>query len=158
MLALEVQVDFSDVLANLKEKRATVADLSKLIELVRRHKRDIPDDVKSIILSIPHLVLREKCDLKDAVAVWANTNGTYFSGNCPGLGNWKQKFESGSFDLHDMNDFMGFILGHSSRLNSDFYLRNPEVTLRDDVCLKDPKSFQNEQVVYAMVLENALMK
>ena len=52
---------------------------------------------------------------------------------------------------------MKYVLEDSQRLNSDFYLRNPEVTLRDDVCIKDEKKFQNEQIIYAMVLEKALM-
>lgn len=157
MLALEVQVGFAEVLAKLKEKKATISDISRLIGLVRSYKKEIPDDVKLVILSIPSLVLREKCDLKDDVAIWANKNGEYFSGNCTGLDDWKEKFWSKNFDLHDMNDFMEFILADSSRLNSDFYLRNPEMTLSDDVCLKYEESFKNEQIVYAMVLERALM-
>lgn len=56
-----------------------------------------------------------------------------------------------------MSDFMEYVLEDSQRLNSDFYLRNPEVTLRECVCLKSEKSFQDEQIKYAMVLEKALM-
>ena len=56
-----------------------------------------------------------------------------------------------------MSDFMNYVLEDSERLNSDFYLRNPEVTLRDDVCIKFEEKFQNEQIIYAMILEKALI-
>lgn len=52
---------------------------------------------------------------------------------------------------------MNYVLEDSERLNSDFYLRNPEVTLENDVYIKYEEEFQNEQVIYAMVLEKALM-
>lgn len=51
---------------------------------------------------------------------------------------------------------MKYVLEDQERLNSDFYLRT-EVTLRDDVCIKSGRKFQNEQIIYAMVLEKALM-
>ena len=157
MLALEVQIGFAEVLVKFKEKRATVSDLSKLIEVVRRYKKEIPDDVKLVILSIPALVLRENCELKSRAIEWASEEGDYFSGNCTELESWKAKFMSKSFDLHDMSDFLEYILADSDRLNSDFYLRNPEVTLRDDVRLKYKENFENEQIIYAMVLERVLM-
>lgn len=144
-------------LAKLREKQATVCDMSQLIALVRYQKKKIPDNIKLAILSIPNSVLREHCELEDSVGNWASTYGEYFSNNCIKLSEWKKKFESKNFDLNDMSDFMEYVLEDSQRLNSDFYLRNPEVTLRECVCLKSEKSFQDEQIKYAMVLEKALM-
>ena len=61
MLALKVQVEFAEVLGKLRERQATVSDLSQLLSLVKLHKREIPDDVKLVILSIPNIVLRDNC-------------------------------------------------------------------------------------------------
>ena len=132
MFALEVQVEFAEILVKLRGKQATVSDLSQLLYLVRLYKKEIPDDIKLIMLSIPNIVLRDNCERKN-------------------------KFSSKCFDLKDMSDFMKYVLEDQERLNSDFYLRNPEVTLRDDVCIKSGRKFQNEQIIYAMVLEKALM-
>ena len=128
MLALEVQVEFAEILVKLRGKQATVSDLSQLLYLVRLYKKEIPDDIKLIMLSIPNIVLRDNCELKSDAGKWAS------------------KY-----------DFMKYVLEDQERLNSDFYLRNPEVTLRDDVCIKSGRKFQNEQIIYAMVLEKALM-
>ena len=157
MLAVEVQVEFAEILVKLRERRATVSDLSQLLSLVRYHKKEIPDNVKIAILGIPSILLRDKCELKKSVSKWAGENGEYFACNFVNLEEWKEKFNSKCFDLNDMSNFMKYVLEDSQRLNSDFYLRNPEVTLRDDVCIKDEKKFQNEQIIYAMVLEKALM-
>ena len=157
MLALKVQVEFDEVLGKLRERQATVSDLSQLLSLVKLHKREIPDDVKLVILSIPNIVLRDNCELKNSVGEWVSKNGEYFAGNCAELEEWSEKFNSNCFDLNDMSNFMEYVLEDPGRLNSDFYLRNPEVTLRDDVCIKSERKFQNEQIIYAMVLEKALM-
>ena len=157
MLALKVQVEFAEVLGKLRERQATVSDLSQLLSLVKLHKREIPDDVKLVILSIPNIVLRDNCELKNSVGEWVSKNGEYFAGNCAELEEWSEKFNSKCFDLNDMSNFMEYVLEDPGRLNSDFYLRNPEVTLRDDVCIKSERKFQNEQTIYAMVLEKALM-
>ena len=157
MLALEVQVGFAEILAKLRGRQAKISDLSQLIELVKIHKKQIPDDIKIIILSIPNFVLENNCELKGSVGKWTSKNGEYFANNCIGLEEWKEKFNSKYFDLGDMSDFMNYVLEDSERLNSDFYLRNPEVTLRDDVCIKFEEKFQNEQIIYAMILEKALI-
>lgn len=44
---------------------------------------------------------------------------------------------------------MEYILKDPIRLNSDFYLRNPEVTLRDDVQVLNEEWYKEEQVAYA---------
>ncbi len=157
MLELKVQVKFAEILIKLKERKATAYDLSQLIRLVRDNKKEIPDDIKLVILSIPNIVLKDNCVLKNSVGEWTSKNGEYFANNCIGLEEWKEKFNSKYFDLGDMSDFMNYVLEDSERLNSDFYLRNPEVTLENDVYIKYEEEFQNEQVIYAMVLEKALM-
>ena len=45
MLALEVQVEFAEILVKLRGKQATVSDLSQLLYLVRLYKKEIPDDI-----------------------------------------------------------------------------------------------------------------
>lgn len=157
MLALDVQIEFAEILVKLRERQAIVSDLSQLFSLVRFHKKEIPDDVKLVILSIPNILLKDNCELKNSVEEWAGKKGEYFAGNCVNLEEWKEKFNGKCFDLKDMSDFMEYILEDPERLNSDFYLRNPEVTLRNDVCIKYEEKFQNEQIIYAMVLEKALM-
>lgn len=142
MLALEVQVEFAEILVKLRGKQATVSDLSQLLYLVRLYKKEIPDDIKLIMLSIPNIVLRDNCELKSDAGKWASKYGEYFSGNCVNLVEWKNKFSSKCFDLKDMSDFMKYVLEDQERLNSDFYLRNPEVTLRDDVCIKSGENFR----------------
>ncbi len=157
MLELRVQAKFAEILVKLKERNATVYDLSQLLSLVRTYKKEIPDDVKVIILSIPNIVLSDNCELKDSVGEWTSQNGEYFANNCVNLKEWKEKFNSKCFNLNDMSNFMKYVLEDSQRLNNDFYLRNPEVTLENDVRIKDEEKFQTEQVIYAMVLEKALM-
>ena len=106
MLALKVQVEFAEVLGKLRERQATVSDLSQLLSLVKLHKREIPDDVKLVILSIPNIVLRDNCELKNSVGEWVSKNGEYFAGNCAELEEWSEKFNSKCFDLNDMSNFM----------------------------------------------------
>lgn len=156
MLDISAQTEFEIIVKKLFEKAATVEDISDLVRLVRYNRNAIPDNVKLEILSIPCVVLKERCVLKESQTEWAKQNGRYFAGNCIMLEDWKEKFESESFNLVDMGSFMEFILKDSVRLNSDFYLRNPEVTLRDDVQMLNEEWYKEEQVVYAKRLKKAL--
>ena len=72
MLALEVQVEFAEILVKLRERQATISDLSQLLNLVRFHKKEIPDDVKLAILRIPQILLKDNCKLKNSVGEWAS--------------------------------------------------------------------------------------
>ena len=157
MMELEIQANFVEILKKLRGRQATLSDISQLIVLVRCYKKKIPDEIKRVILSIPNIILREQCKLKNGAEDWANKFGEYFSNNCVELTEWQKKFGSKNFDLQDMSDFMEYILEEPKRLNSDFYLRNPEVTLRESVCLKSERKFQYEQIRYALILEKALM-
>lgn len=158
MLKLSVQVEFAEVLAKLRKCEAEPSDFGKLIEIVRENRNEISDEIKLQILSISLHVLKERCELKCNRIKWACEHGNYFADNCVHLEEWKERFACKSYDLETMCEFMEYILEDADRLNNAFYLRNPEVTLRDYVHFTDAEWYKDEQIIYAMVLENALMK
>lgn len=60
MLALEVQVEFAEILVKLRGKQATVSDLSQLLYLVRLYKKEMPHAHNNTDLSAYAALLDEE--------------------------------------------------------------------------------------------------
>lgn len=109
---------------------------------------------KKIILSIPLCVLESQVELIEDVADWSSKNTSYFAGN------YAQEplhstFSSGNFELDIMVKCLNEIISDNFKLNSDFHLRNPEVTLRDDVKVKENSNFKESGRIYARIMDKA---
>ena len=135
MLNPKIETQITEIRNRIAHHTATGRDYSEIIRLVREYRQDISDAEKRELLQIPLDALTYRCVLKQDSKFWAKKNGAYFASNCIELEEWKQKFDSGEFKLADIADFLKFIMEDDSRMNSDFYLRNPEVVLRYDVSL-----------------------
>lgn len=133
-----------------------VSDIGLLLDTIRYSKFKISDDAIRLLLQIPYCVLKSQVDLKTDSTVWAKENGQYFSGNCQNT-EYAEIFASYDFNLDTMVAFFDFILSDITRIRNDFYLRNPEVTLRDDVVIKSCANFQESGRIYALTMEKAFM-
>lgn len=150
---LATQVKFAAVYSDFCNETHTPTDVSMIIQAIRENKRVISDEAKITLLQIPLFVLGNQVELKDE-DFWSKKNGDYFAGN------WKEeplhsKFISTDFDLTTIEKGLQLIMGDPKLLNSDLYLRNPEVTLRDDVRVKEYSSFKESGKIFARLMEKA---
>lgn len=150
---LQTQVKFANIYSSLHNETHTLDDISKIIETLRHNSRNISDKAKIILLQIPLHVLINQVEITDIYA-WRKNNSNYFSGN------WKEeplhsKYKSGNFDLSTIVESLQTIMSDTKLLNSDFHLRNPEVTLRDDVTVKQYSNFKESGKIFARLMDKA---
>lgn len=150
---LQTQVEFAGVYSKLQNETHTAEDISEIIEIIRINKGDISDEAKILLLQIPLCVLNKHVEIEDESA-WSEENGSYFAGN------WKEQplhgtFMSKSFDLSAIAESLQQIMSDTKLLNSDFHLRNAEVTLRDDVTIKPYSNFKESGNFFARQMDKA---
>lgn len=150
---LQIQVKFAEIYSKFQHEEHTPSDIGKLIEILRMNKKDISDNAKKILLSIPLCVLENQVELTNQ-NTWSSENGSYFAGNYA-QEPFHSRFESGNFTLSIMVECLNEIISDSSKLNSDFHLRNPEVTLRDDVKVKGYSNFKESGKIFARIMDKA---
>lgn len=152
-MKLQTQIKFAEIYSKFQHEEHTLTDISELVRLVRVNRKDIPDDVKKILLSIPLCVLENQVELTNP-ADWSSNNGSYFAGNYA-QEPLHSRFKSKKFDLNIMVECLNEIIADSSKLNSDFHLRNPEVTLRDYVKVKIYSNFKESGIIFAHIMDKA---
>lgn len=150
---LKTQTQFAKIYSNLKSEQHTVQDISDIIKIINDNKHSISDDAKKILLQIPLCVLETQVDLKNQ-DTWASKNGHYFAGN-HAQEPIHSRFASEDFDLDIMVDCLIQIMSDSYLLNCDFNLRNPQVTLRDNVIPKQYSNFKESGKLFARIMEKA---
>lgn len=96
---------------------------------------------------------------------WCEQNGDYFAGNMVPKDNdisrkftrkYSDIFRSKNFHLSIITAELRDIIDNYEALKSDFYLRNPEVVLRDDVRVKDYDLFVDKGTKIANNLKTIL--
>lgn len=153
IMELQTQIKFSNIYSKFYNEEHTPADVGKLIEVLRDNKRFISDNAAKLLLQIPLCILENQVELKNS-ATWAKQNGDYFARNYA-QEPLHSRFDSKDFDLNIMVDCLNEIISDSSKLNSPFHLRNPEVTLRDDVIIKEYTNFKESGKLFARILDKA---
>lgn len=114
-------------------------DLSELVRFMRQEIMRIDQDFANEILEIVIIALNN-ATLKEPQVEWANKNGDYFAGNVVAAPNdlfmkYYNTFTSKNFSLSDIAKFVNDINSDFYNSKNDFYLRIPEVILRDDVTI-----------------------
>lgn len=153
-MTLQTQIQFAKIYSKLVHEKHDVSDISKLISTIRLNSENISDDAKKLLLSIPLCVLNNHVELSVSRNIWSSKNGSYFAGNFA-QEPFHSKFKSNNFDLEDISNSLEDIISDSIKLNSDFHLRNPEVTLRDDVMVKEFSDFKECGKIFARAMEKA---
>ncbi|MCM1186671.1 MAG: hypothetical protein NC251_01780 [Lachnoclostridium sp.] len=152
-MELQTQIKFANIYSKFYNEEHTPADVGKLIEILRQNKQSISDESKKLLLQIPLCVLKNQVEVKN-VTDWASQNGHYFAGNYA-QEPLHSRFESNNFDLNIMVDCLNEIISDSTKLHSDFHLRNPEVTLQHDVSIKNYSNFKESGKLFAHIMEKA---
>lgn len=152
-MELQTQIKFAKIYSKFYNEEHTPTDVGELIETIRYNKRFISDDAKKLLLQIPLCVLEDQVEIKNS-ATWAKQNGDYFAENYV-QEPIHSRFKSNNFDLDIMVECLNEIICDSSKLNSDFHLRNPEVTLRDDVTIKKLSNFKESGKLFARIMDKA---
>ena len=153
IMDLQTRRKFFDIYSKFCNEEHTPTDIGKLIEILRENKLSISDESKKLLLQIPLYVLENQVEIKN-IATWAEQNGHYFAGNYA-QEPIHSRFESNDFDLGIMVECLNEIISDSSKLNSDFHLRNPEVTLRDDVTVKSSSDFKKCGKMFVHIIDKA---
>lgn len=151
---LQTQVKFAVIYSNLKKEIHTLQDISQIITITRHNSKNISLESKKLLLSIPQCVLATQVELIHPEKKWANARSIYFAGNY-GPGEMRSIFKSKNFDLSTIIDCMNDIMTSKTGLESDFLLRNPEVTLRDDVKILSYRNFVESGPIYAEIMQKA---
>lgn len=91
---------------------------------------------------------------------WAEKNASYFYGNCVGNEGWKKTFGSGEYDLESLVSFTKEIAKDPTSNAIIYWLRNPSVTLRDDVSFPNfsTESLKQQGRAYADTLNYVFNK
>jgi len=150
---LNIQIKFAKIYSNFLNEVHTPKDISELIETIRYNSSNISYQAKKTLLQIPLCVLEDQVQLKD-YKTWVSNNSSYFAGNCS-FEPFHSTFNSGNFDLKTMYDYLKDIISDSQKINSDFCLRNIEVTFRDDVVTEQYSTFKESGKIYARIMEQA---
>ncbi len=152
-MELQTQIKFAQLYSKFYNEEHTPSDAGKLIEILRENKHFISDTSAQLLLQIPLCVLENQVELKDADN-WASANGSYFSGNYA-QEPYHSIFAKGDFNLEDVVNCLKEIISDSSKLNSNFHLRNPEVTLQHDVNVKEFSNFKESGKLFARIMDKA---
>lgn len=150
---LQTQIKFAEIYSKLQHEEHTPADIGQLIYILRMNRKNISDDAKKLLLAIPLCVLENQVELTNSDD-WSSENGSYFAGNYA-QEPLHSRFESKKFDLDIMVDCLNEIISDESKLNSDFHLRNPEVTLCNDVKVKKYSNFKESGKIFARIMDKA---
>lgn len=150
---LQTQIKFANIYSKFQNETHTPNDVGRLIEILRMNKHSISDNAKKLLLQIPLCVLENQVELISPTD-WASKNSSYFSGNYA-QEPLHSRFSSKNFNLDIMVDCLNEIISDEAKLNSDFHLRNPEVTLRDDVCVKKYSNFKESGKIFARIMGKA---
>ena len=152
-MELQTQIKFANIYSKFYNEEHTPADVGELINLLRENRYSISDESKRLLLQIPLCIFENQVEIKN-ISDWAEQNGHYFAGNYA-QEPLHSRFESNSFDLSIMVDCLNEIIADSSKLNSDFHLRNPEVTLRDYVTVRKYTNFKESGKLFAHIMDKA---
>lgn len=152
-MELKTQIKFASIYSKFNNEEHSPSDIGQLINILRDNKKFISDESKKLLLQIPLCVLESQVELKNE-ADWAEQNGHYFAGNYA-QEPFHSCFESGNFDLSTMVDCLNDIITDTSKLNSDFHLRNPETTLQHDVIIKNYSNFKESGKLFAHIMDKA---
>lgn len=134
-----VSRDFSEICSNLRlyRKKLLNEDKEKLLEAVDfmfgKCYIDIKPEYNSLFDRLFNVIKRNK---ESEEIKWADRNRDYFSGNLVGDDEFSLKYKkifSGAYKLSDLRDYLKDMVKNERYYNNDFYLRNVEVILRDDV-------------------------
>ncbi|MBC9783531.1 hypothetical protein H1S01_03265 [Heliobacterium chlorum] len=160
-MELNMLREFNLVSEQFERGQYNLGIISSLIVKIRRFNKSLTPEQAQILLEIPKNVLQNDVTLKDDEGKWARTNAGYFSGNMtqtkdPFIREMKAKFSSGNYELADIARLTEYTQKNFKKLEVEFILRNPEVTLRDDVELIPGSSFLQSGRVFAAVINKAL--
>lgn len=161
---------FKDILLELYKKcengEQTPYDFGQLICSIRTFKNCISTSEATSLLNVAYDILLNHVKLKAKTNKWSSQNSNYFAGNMvPYESEITQKFtrkysdifKSANFDLTAIILELRDIIDNYDELKNDFYLRNPEVTLRDDVEVINKKEFSAKGKEYAFAISKVLI-
>ena len=154
-MLLSEQTKFAVIYSHFYNETHSLEDIGNLIIQIRASHHKMSDEAKKCMLEIPLTVLKEQVELNTDISSWTSSEGPYFAGNCVHNAKYKSIFESRTFNLDTMVALLEDIMDDPDMLNSDFYLRNPEVTLLHFVSVKEFSNFENCGLLFAHVMEEA---
>ena len=157
---LEIQCKFAPYYLKFKKCDHEMLDIGSFLCTLRGNRMKMSFEAMNKMLQIPLTVLNSQCELKENESIWTSKHGYYFSGNIPSpkdevLLSFKEKFKSHSFTLETIYDFLLAISQSPDYIKSDFYMRNAEVTVRDDVRETRFSYFKESGLIFARILEQA---
>lgn len=149
-----------------KSNTHNINDISELVSFVRMARNDLSDDTAISLLKIASEVLSNHVILNMPLTRWRNNNSEYFAGNMVSssydalikqefANEYQRKFSSKCFGLDDIGEYLVRIIENYTVLKNDFYLRNPEVILRDDVKITNQSIFIEKGAMFAEIIKNA---
>ncbi|BDH62324.1 hypothetical protein MTP04_24540 [Lysinibacillus sp. PLM2] len=161
MTSLAVKRQFNKTYTKFLNNEAKMKDVSKLILLVRENKNTLSESQIKDILEIPQSVLEENVVLKkhkkDESLYFAN-NG-FINSQIPQVAEIGERFLKGDYDNFIFVEILEFCRNNISDVkpNIEYWLRNPEVALRDDVIeVRWQTEFEQDQSLFASILKRVL--
>ena len=140
--------DFDVIRKNFESGNFSLQTITELIIKIREHRYKLSDKEASGLLEIPVNVLKNDVELVNE-NTWKNQNSGYFSGNMTAkydayVCEMREKIERKEFSFEDIVELTMYVKDNFKELKGDvdFILRNPEVTIRDDVRLYPYSNFK----------------
>jgi hypothetical protein len=135
--------------------------VSSLIACMRLQRKNLSNDQMKNLLEIPIDVLSNDVVLKNDKEFQAEAN--YFYGNIGSLArdheylqSFISRMNAGELTLNDMISYTKYIQDNPPLHESDFLLRNTEVTIRDFVQLSSLNNFRRSGRVFANLIDRII--
>lgn len=158
----EIKSKFYEIAKEFKNDQFDLKTVARIIIFIRSERKDLTAQEARLLLQIPINVLENDIELINKPK-WVEENGSYFVGNITWADNeftdkWKTRFSKDNFGLADMVELCKIIADDFDKYRSccEFVLRNPEVTLRNDVKLKKSSNFNYRGELYYEEILKAL--
>lgn len=164
-MLISEHIAIGDIYKCCKNNTQTLKNMSALVLFVRFNIRGLPNKTGIKLLELVNQVLTDEVMVAENTTKWAKNYGDYFAGNmvpCRDeqlntvfVNKYDSIFCSKKFTLIDIQNLMSDIINNYELLKSDFYLRIPEVVLRDGVKLRPRSNFKESGTEYANAIDYA---
>lgn len=130
--------DKNEIIEHLKKESFNGHSMQYLRDFIRKYYDLFTSETLRNLVNLYVLILKNS-RLKMDEKVWATENSCYFAGNVnlPEDDCYRQLFKSKKYTLSDLINFTEYISDNLSETRISYYLRNAEVTIRDDVNIID---------------------
>ncbi|WP_322904796.1 hypothetical protein [Paenibacillus campi] len=161
MQNLSMLRNFNELYEDFQNGQFDLVTVSNILVSIRKYENDLTHEQIKLLLNIPINIMEHDVEISNYSEFMEF--GGYFSGNITSqddeiLNKFKEKFRLKQYDLQDIISLTKYVQDNIELIDSDIelILRNPEVTIRDDIKLLEYSNFKKSGRVFAKQIKEAV--